>query len=78
MFMKPVKVEHEDIKKAIRSGDSYIQVEDRTFLLFEVDQIKEPGVYEVIDPKEKKQLLQAIEGENPVLTEEEVNRMLEQ
>jgi hypothetical protein len=74
--MKPIKVENEDIKKAICSGDAYIQIENRKFLLLEVDQIKEPNVYEVTDPHEEKQLLNALEFDNPVLDDKEINRIL--
>jgi hypothetical protein len=58
--MKSIKIENEDIKKAICSGDAIIQVENRKFLLFEIDQVKEPNVYEVKDPEEERQLLDAL------------------
>jgi hypothetical protein len=74
--LKPIKVENEEIKRAICSGDSYIQIGDRKFLLFEVDQIKNPNIYEVVDHDEEEQLLSALEDENPVLSEEEIKRML--
>ncbi|WML41513.1 hypothetical protein RCG19_07640 [Neobacillus sp. OS1-2] len=74
--MKPIKIENEEIKKVIGSGQAYIQIGNRKFLLFEVDQIKEPNMYEVTDSDEEKQLLRALELENPVLSEEEITRML--
>jgi chorismate mutase len=74
--MKPIKVESEEIKKAICSGDVYIQVDNRKFLLFEVDQVKEPDGYEVNDPDEEKQLLNALRDENPILDDDEINRLL--
>lgn len=74
--MKPIKVENEEIKKAICSGDAYIQVDHRKFLLMEVEQVKEPNVYEVTDPDEEKQLLNALEFNNPVLDDKEINRIL--
>ena len=74
--MKPIKVESEEIKKAICSGDVYIQVDNRKFLLFEADQVKEPDGYEVNDPDEEKQLLNALRDENPILDDDEINRLL--
>jgi hypothetical protein len=75
--VKAIKVENEDISKAICSGDSYIQIGDRKFLLLEVDQIREPNVYEVTDSEEEEQLLHALEYENPVLSGEEIKRILD-
>jgi hypothetical protein len=74
--MEPIKIENEEIKKVIGSGQAYIQIGNRKFLLFEVDQIKEPNMYEVTDPDEEDQLLTALEHENPVLSEAEITRML--
>jgi chorismate mutase len=74
--MKPIKVESEEIKRVICSGDAYIQVDNRKFLLFEVDQVKEPNGYEVTDPDEEKQLLNALREENPILDDDEINRLL--
>ena len=59
--MKPIKVENEEFGKVIISGENYIQIDDRKFLLFEVDQIKEPNVYEVSDLDEEYQLRKALE-----------------
>jgi hypothetical protein len=75
--MKPIEIQNEDIRKAICSGDSYILIGDRKFLLFEVDEIREPNVYEVTDVEEKQVLLQALESENPILSDEEIYRMLD-
>ena len=75
--MKPIKVEDEEIKKAVNSGESYLQIGNRKFLLFEVEQIKEPNVYEVSEPEEERKLLEALEDENPVLSVEEINKMLD-
>jgi len=74
--MKPIKIDNEEIKKVIFSGQDFIQIGNRKFILFEVDQIKEPNMYEVTDSDEEKQLLKALEHENPVLSEEEITRML--
>lgn len=74
--MKPIKVENKEIKKAVNSGESYFQIGDRKFILFEVDQINEPNVYEVSDPEEEKKIMEALESDNPILSEEEITRML--
>jgi hypothetical protein len=55
--MKPITVDHKDIIEAICSGDNYIQVGGRKFLLFEVEQIEDANVYEVTDAEEENQLL---------------------
>jgi hypothetical protein len=75
--MKPIEIQNEDIRNAICSGDSYILIGDRKFLLFEVDQIREPNVYEVTDAEEEKVLLKALESKNPILSDEEIHKMLD-
>lgn len=74
--MKPIKVEDEEIKRAICSGESYLQIGDRKFLLLEVE-ICDPNIYEVVDPVEEEQLQAALEHENLVLSEEEIKRLLD-
>jgi hypothetical protein len=74
--MKPIKVENEDLKRAIKLGESYIQIEERKFLLFEVDQVHDANIYEVTDLEEESQLLKALGNQNPILSEDEINRML--
>ncbi|HLO11354.1 MAG TPA: hypothetical protein VK190_03775 [Pseudoneobacillus sp.] len=74
--MKPIKVENEDLKRAVNLGESYIQIDNRKFMLIDVDQMKEPNVYEVTDPEEEKQLLKALEENNPILSDEEIDMML--
>jgi hypothetical protein len=74
--MKAIKIENRDIINAITSGDSYIEIDSRKFMLFEVEQIQDHGTYEVTDPEEKKLLLEALEGDNPILSDEEVDKML--
>ncbi|MDO9533799.1 MAG: hypothetical protein Q7J85_00360 [Bacillota bacterium] len=67
--MKPVKINSEEILKAINSGNGYIQVNGRDFLLLEVEKIDDVNVYEVTDPEEEKQLLQALNENNPILSD---------
>jgi chorismate mutase len=76
--MKPIKIESEEMKRAICSGETYFQVENRKFILLEVDDVKEPYGYEVTDPDEEKQLLRALHSNNPVLDEEEISRLLDE
>jgi hypothetical protein len=72
--MEPIRIEHDDIKKAIQSGHSYIQVGNRKFLLMEVEDVSNDDCYEVTDPEEEKQLMEALNENNPILTEEEIKR----
>ncbi len=74
--MKPIKVENEDILKAVSSELPYIEIGNRKFLLFEVDQISETDVYEVTDNEEERLLLDALKGDNPILSEAEIDKML--
>lgn len=74
--MKPIKVDNLDLKKIIQSGNYYIQVGHRKFLLMEVENAREADCYEVTDPEEEKQLLKALNGPNPILSEDEINRIL--
>lgn len=74
--MKPIKVLDDDLLKAINSGDSYIEVGDRKFLLFEVEYFAESEPYTVTDEAEKKQLLDALHLDNPILSEAEIDKML--
>lgn len=76
MEMKPIKVDNIDLKKIIQSGNSYIQVGHQKFLLMEVENAKEADCYEVTDPEEEKQLLKALNEQNPILSEDEINRIL--
>jgi indole-3-glycerol phosphate synthase len=73
--VKPIKVENEDLKRAVKLGEPYIQIDNRNFLLIEVDQIREPNVYEVTDPKEEKQLLKALERNNPIMSDGDIDKM---
>lgn len=74
--MKPLKVDDEDILKAVNSGLPYIEIGNRRFLLFEVEQISETGVYEVTDVEEERLLLEALEEYNPILSDAEIDEML--
>jgi hypothetical protein len=74
--MKPVKIDHEDIKKVIQSDFPYIQVGDRKFLLMEVDEVKSKDIYEVTDPDEEEQLLKALNLNNPIMSDDEIIKML--
>jgi hypothetical protein len=74
--LNPIKIKNEDIEYAINSGENYIQVGERKFLLIEVEQVKE-NIYEVTDSEEEELLLQALaEDENPLLSNEEIVSIL--
>lgn len=75
--MEPIKIEHDDIEKAIQFGNSYIQVGKRKFLLLEVEEVSSNDCYEVTNPEEEKQLMAALNKNNPILSEEEIKKMLE-
>ena len=75
--MKPLKIEDQELKKAISSGDYYLEVGKRKFLLFEVEEVTNSNVYHVTNEEEKKQLLKALNEDNPILSSEEVTRLLE-
>lgn len=74
--MKPIKVDHKDIKDTVKTGNAYIQVGEQKFLLMEVEEANDGRDYIVTDPVEEEQLLHALEGDNPILSEEEINNML--
>lgn len=74
--MKLIKIEDREVISAITSGEAYIEIDNRKFMLFEVEQVLEPDRYEVKDEEEKKLLLEALEGDNPILTDSEVDTML--
>jgi len=74
--MKPLKVDNDDILKAVNSGFPYIEIGNRRFLLFEVEKTSDAGVYEVTDSEEERLLLEALEGYNPILSDEEIDEML--
>lgn len=74
--MKLIKIEDRETIDAIISGEAYIEIDSRKFMLFEVEQVLEPDRYEVTDEEEKMLLLEALEGDNPILTDSEVDEML--
>lgn len=74
--MRLIKIEDREMINAITSGEAYIEIDNRKFMLFEVQQALEPDRYEVKDEEEKKLLLEALEGDNPILTDADVDAML--
>jgi hypothetical protein len=74
--MKPVKIDNEEVRKAINAGNGYIQIDGRKFLLLEVEEISdsaENSTYMVTNPEEEKQLLQAVKEDNPILSDREID-----
>lgn len=74
--MEPIKVDDYEVKKAIKSGQPYIQVDSKKYLLMEVEEVNEYTGYIVTDPEEEKPLRAALYKENPILSEDEINAML--
>ena len=74
--MKPIKIEQEGLKEAIKSGKSYIQVDNKKFLLVEVEEVNKNDFYVVSDKEEETKLLEALNKYNPILSEEEMNKSL--
>ncbi len=75
--MEPIRIDQDEVKKAIKSAHSYIQVGKRKYLLMEVEEVSKDDGYLVTDPNEEKKLLEALEEDNPILSEEEIKKMLE-
>lgn len=76
MLMKLIKVDDKDMKDAVKTGNSYIQIGERKFLLMEVEEASDSVEYNVTDLEEEKQLLRSLDDDNPILSEEEINNML--
>jgi hypothetical protein len=76
--MKLVKLENEELTSAITDGNAYIQVGNRKFMLFEVEEVKQSDYYEVTDPEEERLLLEALNDYNPSLSKQEVLDQLAQ
>lgn len=75
--MEPIRIDQDDVKKAIQSGHSYIQVGKRKYLLMEVEEVSLHDGYPMTDSDEEKQLMKALEEDNPILSEDEIKKMLE-
>ncbi|WP_434511350.1 hypothetical protein [Desulfitobacterium sp. AusDCA] len=74
--MKAIKIENQDVLAAVDSGLSYIEIGNRKFLLIEVDQYPGANNYEVTDSEEERLLLEALEGDNPILSDLEIDEIL--
>lgn len=74
--MRILKVDHDEINKAVRDGDTYLQIGNRKFMLFEVEEVSQSGFYEVTDSEEESLLLEAMNGDNPSLPKQEVLEQL--
>lgn len=74
--MKLVKLENEELTNAITNGNAYIQVGNRKFMLFEVEEASQSDYYEVTDPEEERLLQEALNDHNPSLSKQEVLRQL--
>ncbi|WP_144399692.1 hypothetical protein [Bacillus sp. OxB-1] len=74
--MEPIRIENHEVKKAIQSGHPYIQVDAKTYLLMEVEEVNEYVPYIVTDLEEEKRLRAALDKTNPILSEDEIKTML--
>lgn len=74
--MKLVKLENDELTNAITDGDTYIQVGNRKFMLFEVEEVSQSGYYEVTEPEEERLLLEAMYEDNPSFTTQYVLEQL--
>jgi len=75
-MLKLVKFENEELISAINTGDAYIQIGNRKFMLFEIEEVPQAGYYEVTDPDEEVLLLEAMESYNPSLSKQELLEQL--
>ena len=60
----------------IPGNAGYIEIGNRKFLLFEVEQYADANVYVVTDTEEEQLLLEALEGDNPILSDLEIDKIL--
>jgi hypothetical protein len=74
--LKAIKIQNKDVLEAVNSGSPYIEIGNRKFLLFEVEQYPDTNVYEVTDTEEEQLLLEALEGDNPILSDLEIDKIL--
>lgn len=77
--MKLIKLENEELSKAVLDGDMFVQIGNRKYMLFEVDEVRQSDYYDVTDPEEEKLLLEAMQDDtNSYSTQEVLNLMSEQ
>ena len=74
--MKVIKIQNKDVLEAVNSGSLYIEVGNRKFVLFEVEQYNDATVYEVTDTEEEHLLVEALDGDNPILSDLEIDKIL--
>jgi len=74
--VKPIKIEQEDLKEAIKNGHSYFQVDNKKYVLLEIEEVNKNDYYIVSDSVEEKKLQEGLNKHNPILSEEEINEML--
>ncbi|WP_262176493.1 hypothetical protein [Saccharococcus sp. Marseille-Q5394] len=73
--MKLIKFDDAKAKKA-HSGHPCIQVDAKKQLLMEAEEINDCSYYVVTDSEEEKQLRDALAKTFPLLTEDDINKML--
>jgi len=76
IIVKVIKIQNKDVLEAVNSGSLYIEVGNRKFVLFEVEQYNDATVYEVTDTEEEHLLVEALDGDNPILSDLEIDKIL--
>lgn len=74
--MKPIKLNHKELEREIELGNTYIQVGNQKYLLMEVNEVYGSDSYQVTDAEEEKKLLKALNENNPILTDRDIQKML--
>ena len=60
--LKAIKIQNKDVLEAVNSGSPYIEIGNRKFLLFGVEQYPDTNVYEVTDTEEEQLLSTTTSG----------------
>ncbi|CAM3239715.1 hypothetical protein FITA111629_11885 [Filibacter tadaridae] len=74
--MKFVQLENEELANAVATGDAFIQIGNRKFMLFEIEEASQTGNYEVVDSEEKLLLQEAMNNYNPPVSKQEILKRL--
>jgi hypothetical protein len=74
--MKLIKLENEELNKAVSDGDLFVQIGNRKFVLFEVEEIGQSDYYDVTDPEEEKLLLEALNDDTNSYNTQKVLKLL--
>lgn len=73
--MEPKRIDQDDVKKAIQSVYMHPNQQKEVFINV-IEEVSYDDSYQVTDPNEEKQLMKALEEDNPILSETEIKRLL--